>query len=226
MQFSDAAEQSSMSLSEPHALVVDYTRTMMGFLMFNPQPRHMAMIGLGGGSIAKFCHRHLRHSHLVAVEINPHVLALRDEFQIPRDDHRLEVVWGDGADFVRRASQQYDVLLLDGFDADGVPANLCTESFYQHCRKALRPDGILVANLHSGHPYHEIYVQRIQNVFGDGLLVVDEASASNSTIFAFKAGPPRPDTMPHVRRPASLPPEAWAQLEPSFSHIARSLSSR
>ena len=41
--------QSSMRLSKPNDLEVSYTRSMMGFLLFNPQPRSVLMIGLGGG---------------------------------------------------------------------------------------------------------------------------------------------------------------------------------
>ena len=35
------------------------------------------MIGLGGGSLVRFCHRHLPHSRMTVVEINPAVVALR-----------------------------------------------------------------------------------------------------------------------------------------------------
>ena len=51
--------QSRMLTASPWQLEVDYTRTMMGFLLFHPAPARIGMIGLGGGSIAKFCHRYL-----------------------------------------------------------------------------------------------------------------------------------------------------------------------
>src|SRR4051812_25073219 len=57
--FSPCAVQSSMRLDDPLALVAPYTRKMMACLLFRPAPRHLLMIGLGGGSIAKFCYRHL-----------------------------------------------------------------------------------------------------------------------------------------------------------------------
>src|SRR5687768_5676420 len=57
--FSISAIQSSMRLDDPHALIAAYTRKMMAFLLFRPAPRHVLMIGLGGGSLAKFCYRHL-----------------------------------------------------------------------------------------------------------------------------------------------------------------------
>src|SRR3989338_4278117 len=53
------AIQSAMRLEDPFALELDYTRCMMAFLLFHPVPRRALMIGLGGGSLAKFFHRRL-----------------------------------------------------------------------------------------------------------------------------------------------------------------------
>ena len=47
------AIQSSIRLDRPDELALDYTRTMMAFLLFQPLPREVLMIGLGGGSMAR-----------------------------------------------------------------------------------------------------------------------------------------------------------------------------
>src|SRR5271166_2246985 len=52
----DGPVQSEMSIDEPETLINAYTRKMMGFLLFRKRPREVVMIGLGGGSLAKFCH--------------------------------------------------------------------------------------------------------------------------------------------------------------------------
>ena len=72
--------QSCMLLDAPDVLALDYTRTLMGFLLFDPRPRSILMVGLGGGSLAKYCHRHLPQADITVVEINPHVIALRERF--------------------------------------------------------------------------------------------------------------------------------------------------
>ena len=41
------AIQSAMRLADPFALALDYTRCMMAFLLFHPEPRRALMIGLG-----------------------------------------------------------------------------------------------------------------------------------------------------------------------------------
>src|SRR5690606_38116351 len=57
--FSHDSVQSSMRLDDPDALACEYTRRMMSFLLFVPDPREIVMIGLGGGSLAKFCYKNV-----------------------------------------------------------------------------------------------------------------------------------------------------------------------
>jgi|SRR5277367_1443708 len=55
----DGDTQTEMLLDDPEALANEYTRKMMGFLLFDALPEEVLMIGLGGGALAKYCHRHL-----------------------------------------------------------------------------------------------------------------------------------------------------------------------
>ncbi len=80
MQFQIGEIQSEMLVSDPNFLTLSYTRTMMAFMLFNKDPRHIAMIGLGGGSMPKWCYRQLPTAHITVIEINPKVIALRDQF--------------------------------------------------------------------------------------------------------------------------------------------------
>jgi len=183
MHFSDSAIQSRMQLLQPDALVLEYTRTMMGFLLFNPAPAEVAMIGLGGGSIAKFCHRHLPRTRLTVVELNPAVIALRDRFQVPPDGPRFRVVQDDGARFVATTEQRVDVLLVDAFDAEGMPETLGTRRFYDDAVDVLRPGGLLVANLHASHPHLPVYLDRLQAALGGPLVRVDDRDGANCVVF-------------------------------------------
>ena len=70
LYFDARAVQSSMLIADPYALALGYTRTMVGFFLFQPAPRRISMIGLGGGSLAKYCHRHSPDARLAVVEIN------------------------------------------------------------------------------------------------------------------------------------------------------------
>ena len=90
LHFNRCEVQSAMYKHAPDELVLSYTRTMMSFLVFNKQPRHVGMIGLGGGSMPKYCYRHLPDTTISVAEINPEVIALRDRFLVPKDDHRFQ----------------------------------------------------------------------------------------------------------------------------------------
>ena len=96
LHFDLDAVQSAMSLQDPHKLSLAYTRKMMAFLLFNHAPARILLLGLGGGSLAKFCYRSLPGAAVTAVEMNPDVIRLREEFSIPRDDSRFRVICADG----------------------------------------------------------------------------------------------------------------------------------
>lgn len=226
LHFSMGEMQSRMSLSDPDALNLSYTRTMMGFLALKPEPAEIVMIGLGGGSLAKFCHRHLPRTRTVVVEINPHVMALRETFHVPRDGKRFKVLLGDGAEFVRRPDTHCDVLLVDGFDYDGQPAQLSSQRFYDDCHGALQPDGLLVVNLHSDHARFDIFVDRMRRNFEEVLLVADGHDPSNTIAMAgkarlFDAVAPRA-----LRLPSDLQRAAAQQLLPGLALMERALLER
>jgi spermidine synthase len=169
LYFDARGVQSCMLRHDPYALALGYTRTMMGFLLFEPSPRRISMIGLGGGSLAKYCYRHLPETAITVIEINPEVIALRDRFHVPRDDERFRVVCADGAQYVTVADHRPDVLLVDGFNADGLPAELGSKTFYEACRHRLSDDGILVANLVTDEPDFHRYLRSLREVFADAV---------------------------------------------------------
>lgn len=210
-----------MLVSRPNDLVLGYTRLMMGFLLFSPNPRHIAMVGLGGGSLAKFCYRHLPDACIQVLEINPYVIALRNEFEVPRDDHRFSVRKEDAAAYMRTAPYRYNVIVADGFDANEIPPNLCSSAFYDDCFDKLGPAGVLVANLHANHADFLLHVQRMRNSFRGNLMTIDDLECNNVVAFAFKESSMEMLSANLERCASSLPVEAWDQLCASFTRIRK-----
>ncbi len=138
--------QSAMRLDDPDALVLPYTRVMTAFLLFAPEPAEILLVGLGGGSLAKFCLRYLPAARITAVEIDAEVIALRHQFQVP-EDQRLSIVHADARDYLRESRRTFDVILLDGFDADGIAPSFEEPGFYSLAADRLAPFGVLAANL-------------------------------------------------------------------------------
>ena len=174
--------QSQMIVDEPEFLALAYTRTMMAFEMFKPRPREIALIGLGGGSIAKWCYRHHPNSKLTVIELNPHVIAVRDAFHIPRDDRRFKIRCEDGAKFVAETAKLLDVLLVDGFSGDHLPEELCSQEFYENCKRCLTASGLLVVNLCGKN---RRILSRIRRSFGGQVLLSTDVDG-NTVVFACK----------------------------------------
>jgi spermidine synthase len=180
------AIQSAMRLSRPWDLELAYTRAMMGFLMFNSTPQDVLMVGLGGGSLAKFIRRQRPQTHITAVEIDPRVIAAaRSHFELPPDDDTLSVVEADGALYVRQHPGSADVILLDGFDAGNQVEALATQTFYAACRRVLRPGGVLVVNLWGRDREFTEYFARLTRAFDGEVGWISVQNKTNVIVFAF-----------------------------------------
>ena len=199
MHFGMGAVQSRMRVGKPDVLVLDYTRAMMSFLLFNPAPRDILMLGLGGGSLAKYCHAHLPNTRFTAVEINPEVIAMRGLFSIPPDDDRLRIACADGAAWVPAHPDSCDVLMLDGFGPEGLPPALSSQDFYDACARALQPGGVLVANIWAGPVVRDAALGRLRHSFDSGVVTLPAEEGENLIAFACRdAAMPDPDTL-HAR---------------------------
>jgi len=180
------AIQSAMRVNRPWDLELAYTRAMMGFLMFNPMPQDVLMIGLGGGSLAKFIRKQRPQTHVIAVEIDPRVVAAaRTHFELPPDDATLSVVEADGAVYVRQHPGSADVILLDGFDAGNQVEALATQTFYAACRRVLKPGGILVVNLWGRDSEFAEYFARLTRAFDGEVGWISVQNKTNVIVFAF-----------------------------------------
>jgi spermidine synthase len=215
LQFTGEVTQSRMLTLWPDVLQVGYTRTMMACLLLRPRPRSIGIIGLGGGSQAKFCHRHLADARIEAVESHPGVLALRDAFRIPADGGRFAAVLDDGARLLKQRRNGYDMLLVDAYDMHGLPATMSSQTFYDDCRDALAEGGAMAINLYATDMRR--HLARLRRSFDGHVLVLDEPQMSNRVAFAWRDGRPQGELQDAL---ALLPRPARRQLASSFARLA------
>jgi spermidine synthase len=182
--------QSLMQRDDPDALCLRYTRKMMAFLLFNPQPRRILILGLGGGSLAKFCYRHLPSATITALEIDPRVIALRREFRVPPNNKRFRVVQGDGSDYVAHRGSREDVILVDAYDRQGVAPELATASFYRKALRRLTLGGVLVVNIYGDVYQRASHFANIRSVFGKRLIALPVRDDGNLIALAFRTDAP------------------------------------
>jgi spermidine synthase len=151
LHFGSSARQSSMLLSDPNKLHSLYARAMMGLLLFHENPQEVLMIGLGGGTIAKFMLHQFSDCHLKIVEFRSSVLKVaRSHFGLPFDP-RMKIKIGCGAQHVLQQSRThdalYDLIMIDAYDHAGMATEVSSELFFDNCRTLLTRNGLLVINL-------------------------------------------------------------------------------
>jgi spermidine synthase len=179
------AIQSSMRLDDPYALALDYTRCMMAFLLFHPEPRKALMIGLGGGSLAKFFYKHLRKASTRVIELDRRVVAAaREHFALPPDGARLRIEIGDGAEAL--TPECCDVLVVDAFEDELHVPRLASGEFYDGAFLALTEPGALVVNFMNDDPKLDLTLQRLERAFGGAVICMPALYDPNILAFAFK----------------------------------------
>jgi len=154
----------------------------MAFLLFHPEPREALMIGLGGGSLAKFFLKHLRKTRLRAVELDARIVAAaRDHFALPKD---FEVEIGDGVEAL--APECCDLLVVDAFEDELHVPRLASSEFYDGAFLALTEPGALVVNFMDDDPKFDLTLQRLERAFGGAVIVLPALYDPNILAFALK----------------------------------------
>ncbi len=210
--------QSGMRLDDPWALDFAYTRLAMAFLLFHPDPRRILLLGLGGGSLAKFCHRQLPTADLTTVEIDEDVIALRDEFLVPPDGPLFHVVHDDAARFVAREGG-FDAIVLDCFDPDGYSPSVMTREFFLDAKEALAKRGVLVSNLVGKKEERVAQLDLVRAAFGDNIVLLPDKEDGNLVVFVFRD----PNFEPRWRWMAAEAPAMKARYGLDFPRFAKKL---
>jgi len=217
LHFSLAYVQSEMDINNPYALNIGYTRKMMAFLMFLPRPKHVLIIGLGGGSLTKFCYRELSRARITTVEIDEDVIAFGELFGVPTPDTRMAIVHADAADYLATPADRADVILLDGFDKIGIVPAFCDAQFYQNLRARLRPGGMLVMNVAGSAEMRQAHLSLVADAFMDNVIEQEVGNDGNRVAFAFNDPEFTPD-WDHIKRAAKLLARRYGLDFPAFAH--------
>ena len=133
------------------------------------------VIGGGDGGTARECLRHRGVRHLDMVEIDGLVVELSKKHLASLgggcwDDPRFHLTVGDGIAWAADcADASYDVVIVDGSDPAGPAEGLFNRSFFEHCRRILRPGGVFATQSESPEAFRQVHldtVRLLQDVFG------------------------------------------------------------
>jgi len=217
--------QGAMRIARPWNLELEYTREMMASLLLREGarwPRKVLLIGLGAASLTKFLYRNFPLAHLTVVEIEPDVVAAaRQFFKLPEDPKRINLVIGDGVEYVANKDKKFDLILVDGYDEDASSGALDSLPFYQWCRARLSDQGILSVNLLTSNGRLDGSISRIAEAFDDRVLAFPSCESGNAIALAAE-GDPVEISLHDLREQAlDLKEATGLNLMPSIARLER-----
>ena len=80
-----------------------------------------------------------------AVEINPAIVPVAEKF-FGFEPSKMNLVVGDGRQFLHRTRNRYELVVLDAFLGDSSPAHLMTREAFSEMKAVMQPGGVLVIN--------------------------------------------------------------------------------
>lgn len=162
--------QSCYKLNDPDKFVFEYTRMMATALFVVPAPDAILIVGLGGATLPNALHSLLPNTLIDTVEIDPAVIRVARRYFGYQPSDMQRVFAEDGRAFVERAhheEQHYDIVMLDAFDSNYIPAHLQTVEFLQSVHDILTPGGVVVANSFTRSEGYNSEAATYATVFGD-----------------------------------------------------------
>lgn len=119
----------------------------------HPRPEQVLVIGGGDGGSVREVLKHPTVKRVVLAEIDEGVINASRQY-LPTisaglSDPRVRIEITDGIVYVREHPNEFDVIIVDSTDPVGPAVGLFAHEFYQGVFRALRTDGIMVAQTES-----------------------------------------------------------------------------
>ena len=129
--------------------------------------REVLLLGLGLGSIPWMLERTFaRDCRFTAVEIDEEVIRLAGKYALGQLRSPMQIVCADARIFVDLCDDRFDLICMDVFLDDAIPAGFESAGFLEKLRLLLRPSGLLLYNrLASGAGDRSSSQRFFRNVF-------------------------------------------------------------
>ena len=157
--------ESSMSLPDPGALTVAYTRLMTLGIAYPPKLERILEIGLGGGRTVSYLSASLPDTSILAVELDKDVVDLAKKYFRFTETAKLRTVVSDGRAYLIRDPAKWDVILIDAYRGPFVPFHLLTKEFYTLAKSRLNPGGVVVQNIEPSTMLFDSATATLNSVF-------------------------------------------------------------
>ena len=130
----------------------EYTEYFQMPLLWNPKPKRVLMLGLGGGSIVRAYQHYYPDIHIDTIELDPVVAKVAKRFFHVKESLKHKIHFQDGRQFLRLNKKlKYDAILMDAYTSNQfgthIPFHLATKEFFALAAEDLTQNGTLVFNV-------------------------------------------------------------------------------
>ena len=136
----------------------------------NPSPE-VLLVGLGRGELVDRYHSYA--SNIDIVEINPEIVEMAKKFF--GFNYNYSIYTQDGRYYITHSKKKYDIIVLDAYRGQVLPAHMVTVEMFEATKKLLNPDGILIMNVAMGgyenNTYEKALYKTLKINFPNTLLI-------------------------------------------------------
>jgi spermidine synthase len=157
--------ESAFNTEDYLELPVEYTRYMTVGLAYAGSVGTIIEIGFGGGRTVSYLHKQMPEASMIAVELDPAVVALAKKYFGVAENETFHIVVQDGRRYLADNAVQADVIMLDAYRGDFVPFHLLTREFYSLVKRSLAKGGVVVQNVEPTTMLFDASVATIKSVF-------------------------------------------------------------
>jgi len=186
--------QSQVNLKNLREHMLEYSTMAFCGLLYNPEPKKVLVLGLGGGVIPREMHHYFPEVEIDVVEIDPEIRVIAKQFFKFREDDNLRVHIDDGRMFIKKQlrldpAPKYDMVILDAFNSDYIPFHLMTKEFLEELKGAVAEDGVVVANVFYNNYLFDAELKTFLAVFGQCQVFWGESSTNAMLVSPGPGGP-------------------------------------
>ena len=179
--------QSVLDLDRPHELAAPYMRLMMLGVVYAEPYSRMVQIGVGAGNMTGYAIRTFPSVRVHAIDIDRHAVELGARYFGLAPHPRLHLHIEDGRSWLAASTEQFDVVMLDAYDDQSIPAALMDADFFAIVAARLAPGGVVMQNVYT--PI--VDARRLLASMRASFAEVDFYKVGDSAVLAAYQGPAR-----------------------------------
>ncbi len=118
----------------------------IGFKDIN-QMEEILVLGVAGGSVVKTLVDEIHfEGNITGVEIDENSIEIANQYFGLSEIKNYKTIIGDAKDFVSKTSKKYDLIIIDIFEDNEMPAFLFQKNFVDCCKQLLNINGSILFN--------------------------------------------------------------------------------